>query len=81
MFVAMGLSAVAPVVHGLTIYGYEQLNKQMGLDWMLLQGLLYITGAGLYAVSRQQIHNTIERKAVLIQRIGSGTGTTCSWSI
>ncbi|GAB7346544.1 hypothetical protein MBLNU457_5223t1 [Dothideomycetes sp. NU457] len=49
MFVAMGLSAVAPVVHGLTIYGYEQLNKQMGLNWVVLMGLLYITGAGLYA--------------------------------
>jgi len=51
MFVAMGLSAVAPVMHGLTIYGFKQMDKQMGLSWMLLQGLLYMTGAGLYAVS------------------------------
>lgn len=59
MFLAMGLSAVAPIVHGLTIYGYEQMNKQMGLNWMLLQGLLYITGAGLYAVSRQLVRGTV----------------------
>lgn len=51
MFVAMGLSAVFPVFHGLQLYGYEQLERQIGLSWMVLQGVLYIAGAGIYAVS------------------------------
>ena len=51
MFVAMGLSAVFPVLHGLQMYGYKQLEKQIGLSWLVTQGVLYITGAGLYAVS------------------------------
>lgn len=51
MFVAMGLSAVFPVLHGLQIYGWEQLERQMSLSWVILQGALYITGAALYAVS------------------------------
>ncbi|KAF2747969.1 HlyIII-domain-containing protein [Sporormia fimetaria CBS 119925] len=49
MFVLMGLSAVAPVIHGLRLYGLEQLRKTVALDWVLLQGALYILGAALYA--------------------------------
>jgi predicted membrane channel-forming protein YqfA (hemolysin III family) len=51
MFVAMGLSAVVPVFHGIQVFGVEQLNRQMGLSWLVTQGFLYILGAGIYAVS------------------------------
>lgn len=51
MFVAMGLSALAPVFHGISLYGLAQTRNQIGLFWLLLQGVLYITGATLYAVS------------------------------
>jgi len=51
MFVAMGLSAVLPVLHGLKIYGFQQMQDRMGMTWMVLEGFLYIFGAGLYAVS------------------------------
>jgi len=51
MFAAMGLSAVIPVVHGLQLYGSAQLEKQMGLSWVVTQGVLYILGAAIYAVS------------------------------
>lgn len=51
MFVAMGLSAVFPVLHGLILFGIQQMNSQIGLAWLFLQGLLYILGAGIYAVS------------------------------
>jgi len=51
MFVAMGLSAVVPVVHGTKLYGAAQLEQQMGLSWVVGQGVLYVFGAGLYAVS------------------------------
>lgn len=47
----MGLSALVPVLHGLKLYGLAQLEGQMGLSWLVLQGVLYILGAGLYAVS------------------------------
>ncbi|KAF2788318.1 HlyIII-domain-containing protein [Melanomma pulvis-pyrius CBS 109.77] len=49
MFVLMGLSAVVPVLHGIKIYGLDQLRKTIGLDWVVLEGVLYIAGAGLYA--------------------------------
>ncbi|KAK1055237.1 hypothetical protein LTR74_015834 [Friedmanniomyces endolithicus] len=51
MFVAMGLSAVIPVVHGLQLYGPAQLERQMGLSWVVTQGILYILGAAIYAVN------------------------------
>ncbi|KAL0633769.1 hypothetical protein Q9L58_007308 [Maublancomyces gigas] len=49
MFVAMGGSAVVPVIHGLKLYGRAELNGRMGLGWMLLEGALYISGATIYA--------------------------------
>lgn len=49
MFVLMGLSAVFPVFHGLELYGYEDMQDRIGLNWMVFQGFLYILGAGLYA--------------------------------
>lgn len=51
MFVAMGLSAVFPVIHGLKLYGIDSMNHRIGLSWLVLQGLLYVLGAGLYTVS------------------------------
>lgn len=49
MFVAMGGSAVVPVIHGLKLYGRAELNGRMGLGWILLEGALYISGAAIYA--------------------------------
>lgn len=50
MFVSLGASGVLPVCQALTIYGYHDLEMRMGLNWVLLQGFLYIFGAFLYAV-------------------------------
>jgi adiponectin receptor len=54
MFVLMGLSAVFPVLHGLRMHGFEDMVGRIGLNWLVLQGFLYILGAGLYAVSNSQ---------------------------
>lgn len=49
MFVGMGLSAIFPVLHGLQEFGPDLMTRQIGLGWLLLQGGLYILGAGIYA--------------------------------
>ncbi|CAI6339980.1 unnamed protein product [Periconia digitata] len=49
MFVAMGLSAVVPVVHAARLYGVQRLRASAALDWVVLQGVLYIVGAAVYA--------------------------------
>lgn len=51
MFVGMGVSAVFPVLDGLATFGWQDMENQIGLSWLVLQGALYIVGAGLYAVS------------------------------
>lgn len=52
MFVGLGLSGIVPVIHGLALDSYQHLEERMGLSWVLLQGVLYILGAFLYAVRR-----------------------------
>ncbi|KAI9714081.1 MAG: hypothetical protein M1812_006528 [Candelaria pacifica] len=49
MFVMFGLSAIFPVLHGLKLYGVSRMRGQMGLYWVILQGLLYVLGAAMYA--------------------------------
>ncbi|KAK8194832.1 hemolysin-III related-domain-containing protein [Phyllosticta capitalensis] len=49
MFVGLGLSAIFPVVGGLRLYGIQKLRERIALDWLVLHGLLYIAGAGIYA--------------------------------
>ncbi|KAF6239124.1 hypothetical protein HO173_002996 [Letharia columbiana] len=49
MFLGFGLSAIFPVLHGVYMYGLEQMRYSIGLDWVLLQGFLYILGAAIYA--------------------------------
>ncbi|KAF9149990.1 hypothetical protein BG015_008197 [Linnemannia schmuckeri] len=48
LFLAMGLSAVFPVVHGLVLYGFQLARKAIALDYMLLMGFFYVLGAILY---------------------------------
>ncbi|MDI1493045.1 MAG: hypothetical protein OHK93_004829 [Ramalina farinacea] len=64
MFVAMGLSAVFPVLHGVSIYGVAQMLDSIGLFWLVLQGFLYVSGAGLYAITaRQQVNRQRDASA------------------
>lgn len=50
LFVGLGASGVVPILHMLIAeYNYPQLNELMGLNWVILQGGLYIFGAFLYA--------------------------------
>lgn len=62
MFVGLGVSGVVPVVHGLTIYGFRELDERMGLRWILLEGFLYILGAVIYAVSAF-FHSTTKKSS------------------
>jgi adiponectin receptor len=50
MFVALGLSGVIPVVHGLVLDGLGTVDQRMGLRYVLVEAALYISGAGLYVM-------------------------------
>ncbi|KAL9037778.1 MAG: hypothetical protein Q9180_003531 [Flavoplaca navasiana] len=47
-FVFTGLSGFAPLVHGIKLYGIPQMNRQSGMPYYLLEGLLLIIGAFFY---------------------------------
>ncbi|KAF1978666.1 HlyIII-domain-containing protein [Bimuria novae-zelandiae CBS 107.79] len=49
MFVLTGLSALVPVIHAARLYGLATLRSTIALDYVLLQGALYILGAAIYA--------------------------------
>ncbi|KAH7310510.1 putative hemolysin-III channel protein Izh2 [Stachybotrys elegans] len=50
MFVALGLSSIVPIVHAVSIYGYQGLDERMSVSLVILHGAMYIFGAFLYAV-------------------------------
>ena len=45
VFIALGMSAVVPVAHGLAAHGPRTLWTEMGFGWLLASGALYIAGA------------------------------------
>lgn len=75
MFIAMGLSAIFPVIHGLKLYGLDRMVGLIGLPWLVSQGAMYVLGALLYAVSvnrsrrvpYQLTHSTIDARAGAVQ--------------
>ncbi|KAF8155616.1 hemolysin-III related-domain-containing protein [Crassisporium funariophilum] len=49
VFIALGLGAVVPTTHLLLTHGHHELFTEMGVNWLLTSGALYIGGALLYA--------------------------------
>ena len=49
MFIALGLSAVFPVFEALYTHGRSQVQRNMSLTHVTIQGALYIVGAVIYA--------------------------------
>lgn len=71
-FVATGLSAFAPIVHAASIFPYAQLDKQAGLRYYYVEGLLILFGVVFYAVRRPFaiiLYTFLMRAVVLIARL------------
>lgn len=49
VFLILGLSAIVPVAHAISVYGYRTITETMGLRFLILSGALYVVGALLYA--------------------------------
>ena len=50
MYAGLGLSFIIPIVHGITIFGWETQMWRMSLDWMALMTAFNLTGGALYAM-------------------------------
>ncbi|OQE22408.1 hypothetical protein PENSTE_c010G03566 [Penicillium steckii] len=47
-FVGTGLSGIAPIAHGISIFGFDQMSKQSGMPYYLGEGSLLLLGAFFY---------------------------------
>ncbi|KAI1112511.1 mPR-like GPCR protein [Nemania sp. NC0429] len=49
VFVVTGLSGLAPLIHGIHMFGFAQMARQSGLPYYLAEGGLFLIGAVTYA--------------------------------
>lgn len=49
LFLTFGCSGIVPAIHFMVAYGVTMAHRQASVGWMALMGLLYITGAIMYA--------------------------------
>jgi len=49
VFIGLGLCAIVPTTHLFLTHGFNKLVAEMGVNWLLTSGALYIGGALLYA--------------------------------
>lgn len=50
-FLGLGLSAFIPIIHAVIIFPYDQFQKQAGLNYYYLEGVLMLIGVLFLAVS------------------------------
>jgi predicted membrane channel-forming protein YqfA (hemolysin III family) len=51
LFCSIGWSGAIPMTHAVQKWGRAKVDAQMGWNLLFLEGLLYITGAIIYAVT------------------------------
>lgn len=50
-FLGLGLSAFIPIIHAAILFPYDQLQRQSGLNYYYLEGVLMVAGVVFLAVS------------------------------
>ena len=50
VFITFGLSGIAPATHFGYVNGWQKSIDEAAIPWLILMGILYITGALLYAM-------------------------------
>lgn len=79
MFVATGLSGIAPLIHGLIVFGMSQMMRK-AFPYILAKAGCLLSGTAFYAVSLLISH--IREKSTLISICGSEdqvSRTSISW--
>lgn len=60
-FVATGMSVVAPLIHGLSVFGLDLMNKKAFTYTIAAKIGCLLSGTGLYAVSIPLVSTSEER--------------------
>ena len=45
VFIGLGLGGIVPITHLFLAHGFNKLVTEMGVNWLLISGALYIGGA------------------------------------
>lgn len=45
VFIGLGLGAIVPTTHLFLTHGFNKLVAEMGVNWLLTSGALYLVGA------------------------------------
>jgi adiponectin receptor len=53
IFVGTGLSGLAPLLHGIIVFGFSNMVKQSGMPYYFAKGFFLLLGTLFYAVSIQ----------------------------
>ncbi|KAJ5646437.1 hemolysin-III channel protein Izh2 [Penicillium lividum] len=84
-FMAMGLSGIAPLVHGVAVFGFSQMMRQSGAPFYIGEGVLLGLGAVVYTTrvpesfgpgkfdifgSSHQIFHVLVVLATILQTVG-----------
>ncbi|KAG0379250.1 hypothetical protein BGX24_001136 [Mortierella sp. AD032] len=48
LFLAMGLSGLFPIIHGIVLYGFPMAQRAVALNYMFCMGAAYVIGALIY---------------------------------
>ncbi|KAF9347637.1 hypothetical protein BGX26_000896 [Mortierella sp. AD094] len=48
LFLSLGLSGLAPVIHGIVLYGFPLAQKAAALNYMFCMGAAYVFGVLIY---------------------------------
>lgn len=59
-FVCTGLSGIAPLAHGLEMFGFTKMVHQAGLPYFLAAGSLFLVSCVIYGVSRPTTSRQLE---------------------
>jgi adiponectin receptor len=62
LFCAIGWTGGFPMTHAAQSFGIEQAHKQMGWWYFIMEGLSYIFGANVYAVSQPTLKSRVNAK-------------------
>lgn len=67
-FVCTGLSGIAPLAHGLEMFGFTKMVHQAGLPYFLTAGSLFLVSCVIYGVSRPTPSRQLEFIRIDAQR-------------
>lgn len=73
-FIGTGISGIAPLAHGIYLFGWTQMLRQSGMPYYLFEGGFLFLGALVYAVSRSFNYHDVDLELGYMEKEGRHQG-------